>query len=434
MKYIPFKYQRDASEFIIGHKKSIVMMDTGMGKRSIILSAIKQLLFDSFEDEKILIVTSGCSAENIWPDEIEKWDEFNMLTYSTIIGHRKNKMKAIKRSADLYIADRESLYWIVRNGLFDFSTVVIDGLAGFKNERADAYKSLLNVMPTVKRVIGLTVPPNTDNISELWSLLYLIDGGKRLGKTKCGFYERYYFTTKCKNSYIRELKKGAIKAIYRAISDICTCNICEDTGKGFDYIKRNIYVELSPSEMSKYNWLKQAMNQYFNEENAKVLCSKLLQVCNGAVYDGNMKVHHVHDKKIEALKMLIEAENQRPTLVVYWFGHDRERIKQAFPEARVLEKPDDFREWNMGKIRIGLLNPATGGKDIYLCKSGRSVVWFSLTWSLQLYNQMNKKSIGDNMYKPSVIYHIIARNTLDERIMEMLNMKRSMKDIIAKNI
>lgn len=437
MEYKPYDYQKNAKEFIIKNSKSVVMLDSGMGKTAIVLDVINQLKFDYFMDIKALIIAPKYVAENIWSAEINKWDTFRNLKYSIVIGNDRAKIKAIRAKADIYITNNETVSWLVEHNFFDFNVVVIDELFHFKNEKSCKFKSLAKAIMHVDRVIGLTSQPIINNISDLWAQIYLFDAGKRLGSTKAGFYERFFFTTRYGNHYIRELKNGASDAIYRAIGDICIRNIEGDKKKKIDCLKRNIYVELNASEMSKYKWLSREMFLDIDDENkieaknVSSLCTKLLQVCNGTVYDNKKNVHYVHDRKLKALKSLIDASNGNSVLIVYWFGHDRDRIKKEFPEAKVLESLEDFRNWNQGLIKIGLMNPATGGKNITLHKGGKHIVWYSLTWSLNLYEQMNNRFLNKTDGETIVISHLIAKNTLDEKVIEMLaNKKCSQEDLL----
>ncbi len=440
MKYVPYNYQTTACKFVIENSKSIIMLDSGMGKTAIVLHAIKQLKYDCFIDSKVLVIAPRYVAENIWPLEIKKWDDLKIINYSIIIGNDRAKLKALKKPSDIYITNNETIGWLVENDFFDFDTIIIDELSCFKNEKTNRYKALNKAISNVKRIIGLTSEPITNNIADLWAEIFLFDGGKRLGRTKAGFYERYFFTTRYSTGYKRELKNGASDAIYRAIHDICLRNSdCKD-GFSNTIIKRNIYVQLSVSEMSKYKWLSQEMSIMFSDgckleaKNKSALCTKLLQVCNGAVYDDGKEVHYVHNKKLDALKALISASNDQPTLIVYWFVHDKDRIKQIYPDAKVLESIEDFRQWNKGNIKIALMNPATSGKGIELQNGGRNIIWYSLTWSLHLYNQMNQRFTKVPTDKPVVISHIIAKDTLDEKIMELLDTKQCSLDNLLNAI
>lgn len=366
-----------------------------------------------------------------WPAEIEKWDHLRGLKYSVAIGNETQRKAALMQKAQVYLINRENVDWLInKSGLpFDYDMVVIDELSSFKSHQAKRFKSLLKVRPKVKRIVGLTGTPSSNGLMDLWAEYRLLDMGQRLGRF-IGRFREAYFTPDKRNQQIifsYKPKLGAEEEIYRLISDITI------SMKGTDYLKlpelvmNEVPVKMSASEEKHYQTMKREMvvalkDREIDAVNAAALSGKLLQMANGAVYDENGAVAIVHDRKLEILEDLIEAANGKPVLIAYWFRHDLQRILERFPAERI-DSADSIQKWNAGKIPIGVIHPASAGHGLNLQTGGSTLIWFGLTWSLELYQQTNARLWRQGQKDTVVIHHLIAKGTIDERVMKALKNK-----------
>ena len=436
MKYVPHDYQQYATEYIKSHPVAAVLLDMGLGKTAISLTALLDLLFDSFEAHRILVIAPLRVARDTWPAEIEKWDHLSMLTYSVAVGSEKDRKAALMRDADIYIINRENVQWLVeQSGIpFTFDTVIVDELSSFKNHQSKRFKALMKVRPRIKRIVGLTGTPSANGLMDLWAEFKVLDMGQRLGRF-IGMYRNNYFRPDKRNGqiiYSYKLLPGADMAIYKQISDITISMKATDHLKMPELVMNTHTVELSDDEREHYDELKQTLMLQLPEKeitvaNAAALTGKLLQMANGAIYDDDGDHIHIHDRKLDALEDLIEGANGKPVLVAYWFKHDLERIKSRF-KVREIKSSSDIREWNAGKILVAVIHPASAGHGLNLQTGGSTLIWFGLTWSLELYQQTNARLWRQGQQDTVVIHHIITDDTVDGRVLKALQSKEKIQD------
>ncbi|HAK0935222.1 TPA: DEAD/DEAH box helicase [Listeria innocua] len=438
MKYKPHEYQSYATEFILSHPISAVFLEMGLGKSVITLSAIFDLCLDSFLVCKVLVIAPLRVARDTWPAEINKWDHLKGLSYSVAVGTEKERIDALKKQSTLYIINRENVDWLVhKSGIpFHFDMVVIDELSSFKSYGAKRFKSLLKVRPSVKRIVGLTGTPSSNGLMDLWAEFRILDLGQRLGRY-ISHYRNTYFKPDKRNAQIIFSYKplpGAEEEIYKQISDITISMKSTDYLKMPEYVCNEVFVTLSEKEWKVYSDFKEDMVANLGDEeidavNAAVLSGKLLQMANGAVYDSENKAHVIHDKKLDALEDLIEGANGKPVLVAYWYKHDLERIKERFP-VRQIQSSKDIEAWNDGKIPIAVIHPASAGHGLNLQSGGSTLIWFGLTWSLELYQQTNARLYRQGQKDTVIVHHIITKNTIDEDVLLALTKKEKTQDAL----
>lgn len=436
MKYSPHEYQSYSTNFIINHPVSAILLSCGLGKTVITLTAINELMYDRFEVAKVLVIAPLRVATNSWPAEFAKWDHLKNLTYSIALGSEEERIAALRAKADVYIINRENVQWLVeKSGLpFDYDMVVLDELSSFKSHQSKRFKSLLKVRPKVQRIVGLTGTPSSNGLMDLWAEFRVLDMGQRLGRY-IGQYRRSYFVPDKRNAQIIFSYKplpGAEDAIYRKISDITISMKAADYLKMPKLVINEVPVWLNPTEQDLYNSLKKEMvlslqHKEIDAANAAALSGKLLQMANGAVYDDNKDPIWIHDRKLDALEDLIEEANGKPVLVAYWYQHDLERIKERF-SVREIKTSKDINDWNAGKIPVGMIHPASAGHGLNLQAGGSTLIWFGLTWSLELYQQTNARLWRQGQTSTVVIHHIIAKGTIDEDVMRSLQKKRKTQD------
>ena len=433
MKYKPHEYQAYATEYILNHPIVAVLLDMGLGKSVITLTAIFDLTLDSFLVRKVLVIAPLRVARDTWPAEIEKWDHLKGLKYTVVVGSEVQRKTALMKRAQVYIINRENVEWLIsRSGIpFDFDMVVIDELSSFKSHQAKRFKSLMKVRPKVNRIVGLTGTPSSNGLMDLWAQYRLLDMGQRLGRF-IGRYREDYFVPDKRNQQVifsYKPKPGAEEAIYRLISDITI------SMEGADYLKlpelviNEVDVKLSEKEMKILDVMKRDLiatvkGEEITAANAAALSGNLLQMANGAVYDDQGTVLYIHDRKLDALEDLIEAANGKPVLIAYWFKHDLSRIQKRF-EVEVLSTSDSIKRWNDGEIPIAAIHPASAGHGLNLQAGGSTLIWFGLTWSLELYQQTNARLWRQGQKETVVIHHLIAKGTIDERVMKALNDKNN---------
>jgi len=370
-------------------------------------------------------------ASQTWPAEIKKWDHLKGLSYSMAVGTEKDRINALMKRATIYIINRENVDWLVnKSGIpFDFDMVVIDELSSFKSYGAKRFKSLLKVRPSVRRIVGLTGTPSSNGLMDLWAEFRVLDLGQRLGRYITHYRSTYFVPDKRNAEIIFSYKPlpGVEERIYKQISDITISMKSADYLKMPKCITNEVPVYLSEKEWSIYSDFRDEMVANLGDEeidavNAAVLSGKLLQMANGAVYDDKNKAHLIHDRKLDALEDLIEGANGKPVLVAYWYKHDLERIQKRFP-VRQIKSSKDIEDWNDGSIPIAAIHPASAGHGLNLQSGGSTLIWFGLTWSLELYQQTNARLYRQGQNETVVIHHIIAKNTIDEDVMVALTRK-----------
>ena len=442
MKFKPHDYQRYCISYIKTHPVSALFLDMGLGKTAITLTALRDLMLDDLVVAKTLVIAPLRVARDTWPAEAGKWEHLSDLDISVVVGDLKTRTAALNHRALVYVINRENVKWLVeyyeKNGLrWDFDCVVIDELSSFKNHQSQRFKWLKKVRPFVKRWIGLTGTPTSNGLMDLWAEIGILDGGERLGRF-IGRYRDSYFKAGSMNpstgvvfSYVP--RPGAEQQIYERIADITI------SMKALDYLKMpecvyvNHTVEMDARERKLYDQLKTDLiipteDGDIDAANAASLSNKLLQMSNGAVYDENKEVRFIHNRKLEMLEDLIEAANGQPVLVAYWFKHDRTRIlshleKAGYPDVRDLKSSEDIRDWNEGKIPVALIHPASAGHGLNIQSGGHILIWFGLTWSLELYQQANARLWRQGQRETVTIHHIITKDTVDEDVLAALASK-----------
>lgn len=432
MQYRPHDYQTYAKDFVLGHPYCGLILDMGLGKSVITLTALWDLILDSFDLRRVLVVAPKRVAEDTWPREIEKWEHLKGLTYSLVLGSEKQRRAALQRRAFLYIINRENIAWLVENTRWRFDALVIDELSSFKSSKAQRFRALKKVRPLCHRVIGLTGTPAPNTLIDLWPQIYLLDMGKRLGRFVTHYRERFFLPDK-RSSYSifsYKLRDGAEQQIYDLISDICVSMRAIDHLQMPALIANRVIVRLSKSEHVLYNTLKRDMflalnNNEIDAVNAAALSGKLCQLANGAIYAADSHAVRFHDRKLDALEDLIEGANGKPMLVAYWFKHDLDRIRERFAVQEIRESRD-IADWNAGRIPIAVIHPASAGHGLNLQSGGNTLIWFGLTWSLELYQQTNARLWRQGQKADTVvIHHIVAEGTIDEQVLDALERKET---------
>ena len=387
----------------------------------------------------MLVIAPLRVARSTWPDEIAKWDHLNDLTYSVAVGTEKERLEALRKNVEIVIINRENVDWLVNKSgyRFNFDMIVIDELSSFKSYSAKRFKALLKVRPYVERIVGLTGTPSSNGLMDLWAEYRLLDFGERLGRYITRYRLKYFTPDKRSATVIFSYKllPGAEDEIYNAISDITISMKAKDYLKMPDLIINEVTVDLDPTERRTYETLRKEMVVQISEQeeidavNAASLSGKLLQMANGAVYDEDKRVLRIHDKKLDALEDLIEAANGKPVLIAYWYKHDLERIKERFNVREILND-QDIRDWNNGKIDVAVIHPASAGHGLNLQQGGSTMIWFGLTWSLELYEQANARLYRQGQNETVVIHHIITKGTIDEDVMLALRRKEKMQSAL----
>ena len=436
MRYAPHDYQAYAIDYIETHPVATVFLDMGLGKTSITLTAISNLLFDSFEVHRVLVIAPLRVARDTWTAEVDKWDHLQNLICSVAVGTETQRRAAFMKPADIYIINRENVQWLVEeSGIpFTFDMIVIDELSSFKNHNTKRFKSMLKVRPKVNRIVGLTGTPASNGLMDLWAEFRILDMGQRLGRFITKYRTDYFMPDKRNGQIIYSYKPlpYAEDAIYRQISDITISMKSTDHLQMPELINSEYTVQLSEDEQKHYAELKQELvltleDGEITAANAASLSGKLSQMANGAIYDDNGEVIQIHDRKLDALEDIIEAANGKPILVAYWFKHDRQRImehlaKQKIP-VRDIKSSTDIKDWNAGNIPVALIHPASAGHGLNIQQGGHILIWFGLTWSLELYQQTNARLWRQGQTDVVTIHHIITKDTVDEDVMAALEQK-----------
>lgn len=440
MKYSPHNYQTYATDFIVGHPEAAVFLDMGLGKSVITLTALLDLCLDRFEIAKVLVIAPLRVARDTWTAELQKWDHLKCFTYATVIGSVSEREAALRKKAHIYLINRENVSWLIEESgfPFDFDMIVIDELSSFKSYQSKRFRSLLRVRPTVKRIVGLTGTPAGNGLTDLWAEFRILDLGKRLGRFITHYRNRYFLPDKRNGMTVFSYKPlpGAEDAIYRQISDITVSMKAVDHLDMPECIFNDVTVSLSEEERQKYDTLRNDLILSLGEDeidasNAASLSNKLSQMANGAVYGEDKTVHRIHDRKLDALEDLIEAANGKSVLVAYWYRHDLERIRTRFC-VREIRTPTDISDWNAGKIPVAVIHPASAGHGLNLQAGGSTLIWFGLTWSLELYLQTNARLWRQGQTAKTVVIHrIVTEGTVDELMLKALDRKeRSQNSLI----
>ncbi len=435
------EYQNYCVRFLMEHPEAMLILEMGLGKSAISLTAILDLMFDSFEVSKVLVIAPLRVAKTVWPEERDTWEHANFLRMSVIVGTAKQREAALRQSADVYVINRENVKWLCdwlekRRIPWPFDMVVIDELSSFKNHQSQRWKALRKVRPRISRMVGLTGTPASNGLLDLWAETYLIDNGQRLGRF-IGRYREAYFKPSGMNPYTGVVYNyvplpGAEEAIYDRISDISV------SMKALDYLDMPEFVpvvhkvEMEPAEWALYEEMKKELlvtvdGEEIDAANAAVLSGKLLQMANGAIYAEDREVIPLHDQKLLMLDDLIEQANGQNVLVAYWYQHDHSRITEHLAaqgyQPRDIKTDADISDWNAGKIQIGLISPASAGHGLNIQKGGHILIWFSMIWSLEMYQQTNARLWRQGQKEVVTAHHIVCRDTVDEDVLKALELK-----------
>ena len=436
-EFKPHDYQKFAADFIMTHPISAVILFLGAGKTVITLTAIEKLMYEDFEVGKVLIIAPLRVAKVTWKDEILKWQHLRHMSYAVAVGTEKERMEALHKNADITIINRENLQWLIeKSGVpFDYDMVVIDELSSFKNWQSKRFRAFMKVRPKVKRIVGLTGTPAPNSLMDLFAEFKCLDMGERLGRFITQYRTGYFTPDKMNGQivYSYKLLPGAEERIYEKISDITISMKALDHLKMPELVSNRYPVYMDEAEEAKYQAMKNDLILPFKDEdeitaaNAAALSGKLCQMANGAVYSDNGETVHIHDRKLDALEDIIEAA-QGPILLCYWFKHDLERITNRLDELKVgyskISSEESIRKWNEGKYQVGLIHPASAGHGLNLQHGGNVIVWFGLTWSLELYDQTNARLWRQGQQASTVVVqHIVTAGTIDERILDAISKK-----------
>lgn len=432
MRYKPHNYQRLATEFITSRDEAAIFLGMGLGKSVIALTAIWQLLLDYFLVTRVLVIAPLRVARDTWPQEAAKWDHLEGLSLAVAVGSKAERLDALAKGAMVTVINRENVPWLVAHygKAWPFDMIVIDELSSFKNHRAKRFTALVKMRPYVSRWVGLTGTPAANGLMDLWAQFRLLDGGQRLGRYITRFRDRWFVPDKRGGMQVFTYKPlaGAEHEIYEAISDMTLSMRTTDHLTLPELTLTTTRVKLADKERAVYEQFKQDLvieldGQVIDAANAAVLSGKLLQLASGAIYDENEDAIVVHGAKLDALEDLVEAANGQNLLVAYWYKHDLQRIIERFPEARPLKTSTDIEAWNNSEIQIGLIHPASAGHGLNLQVGGHLLIWFSLTWSLELYQQTNARLYRQGQTQPVTITHLAAEGTLDEAVLKALDTK-----------
>lgn len=446
MKFVPHRYQQMAIDKILNTPRCGLFLDMGLGKTAITLTAVEELIYNSFEVSKVLVIAPLRVAEDTWTRECDKWEHLQNLKVSKVLGTPRQRRLALAQDADIYVINRENVVWLtdelssIGNGWM-FDMVVIDELSSFKSSKAQRFRALRKYITRSKRVVGLTGTPAPNGLIDLWSQIYLLDSGERLGRTVTGYRERY-FTPNQRNQttiFNYKLKDDAEQAIMNKISDICISMKAEDWLDMPERIDSVVSVKMTDKQLAEYEQFERDCYMQFAEgevtaATAATLTNKLLQYSNGAMYMSNGEYAITNEQKLDALAEIIDTSNGQPVLCFYSFRHDLERIQSKFKFARKLENSADIEDWNNGKIQLLLAHPAGAGHGLNLQTGGHIVVWYGLTWSLELYQQANARLYRQGQQNTVVIQHLITENTCDERVYESLQGKANVQEDLLKSL
>lgn len=447
--YHPYSYQQIATQWILDHDRCGLFLDMGLGKTVCTLTAISELMYDRLEINKVLVIAPLRVAQTVWAEEAQKWEHLKHLRVSKVLGTPMQREAGLRKKADIYVINREQTQWLVDNHKFDFDMVVVDELSSFKNNSAKRFRALRKVIRDVKRVVGLTGTPSPNGLMDLWPEIYLLDCGQRLGRTLSAFRQEY-FTPGWGNGYVVYNyipRKGSAETIEKKLSDICISMSKEKYLDMPDCVTQDIRVDLGKA-LVKYRTLeKQYLTEIQGEAitavNAGALNTKLQQLANGAVYESDestkdRKFLEVHDEKLKALDSLVEQANGQPVLVFVSYRSDISRIKKFFAEkhselkVRELHTAEDITAWNNGQYDVAVAHPASIGHGLNLQQGGHIIVWYGLTWSLELYQQANDRLYRQGQKHTVSIYRLVANGTVDNACVAALAGKRKGQDALME--
>ena len=449
MKFTPYDYQKTAIRWILTKERCGLFLDMGLGKTVSTLTAVQDMI-DDCEITNALVVAPKKVAETTWTTEAQKWDHLQSLKVAKVMGTEKQRKLALQSKADVYVIGRDSFVWLVGlyGGMLPFDVLIIDELTSFKSAKSNRFKAMRMATPTVKRVIGLTGTPAPNGLIDLWAQMYCIDMGERLGKSITKYRETYFETHKWNNIIVRcDVKKGYDDVIRKKIADICLSMQAKDYLQLPDMLTHVVKVELSPAMMKQYTTFEKEKVLEFAEEHAGEsanilansaagLMNKLSQFANGAIYDEDRNVHHIHDEKLDKLAEIIEAANGNNVLVFYQYKHDIDRIRHKLKEytVKAYEGEAQLKEWNAGKIDVLLAHPASTAFGLNMQAGGHYIVWFGTGWNLELYQQANARLHRQGQQYPVQVYKLITANTVDERANAALDNKKGVQQSLLDSL
>lgn len=430
MDFKPHEYQRHAIRWILDNPRCGLFLGMGLGKTVITLTALDWLINADLSVRHALVVAPKRVVTDTWAIEYKKWDHLRALNVVPIVGNPTQRKIAVSTEADIHLISRDNVKWLVEylGRRWDFDTLVLDELSSFKNPQAARFKALKGVSKKCERVIGLTGTPAPNGYTDLWSQMYLIDSGERLGKTVTDFRRKYCVAVRYPQFVEYSVKTSDCRKIDNKIKDICMSMTAEDylTLPPVNIINKSVGMGKRGEGLYKdmlESYVVELADKEITGSTAAVVSQKLLQIANGAIYDDAGAVTVVHDAKIDALEDLIEAAQGQPILLFYSFTSDKERITEHFPQARILSDDGDIQAWNNGEIPLLLAHPASAGHGLNLQAGGHIIVWFGLTWSLELYQQANARLNRQGQQHPVTIYHLISEGTIEEKVLDVLNNK-----------
>ena len=446
-------YQNYCVRFIEEHPEALLILEMGLGKTVISLTAIEDLMYDSFEVNKTLVIAPLRVARNVWPQEKDLWSHTRHLRMSVMIGSCRERVRALKTDADIYVINRENIRWLVdylerHHTPWPFDCVVVDEISSFKNYKSQRYKALRKARPFIKRIWGLTGTPASNGLLDLFGEVAIIDQGKRLGRF-IGRYREAYFRPGSQNPYTGVVYNyvplpGAEEAIYKKIGDISVSMKAKDFLPDLPKcLTVNHTVEMSPDERDLYEELKKELvltidGKEVDAANAAVLSGRLLEMANGAVYNENHEVIRIHNKKLEMLGDLIEEAVGQNVLIAYWYQHDRSEIIEYLKEkgytVRDLKSSEDVADWKAGKIPIALISPASAGHGLNLQRGGHILIWFSLCWSLEMRQQTDARLNRQGQTEVVTIHNIVTKDTIDEDVLKALEDKNSTQENLIRAV
>lgn len=443
MIYKAHNYQRYCIERIISQKEIGLFLDMGLGKTVITLTALNDLFYNRFEISKALVIAPKKVAEGTWALEADKWDHLKHLRISTCLGSSAKRIRALCTPADIYVINRENVSWLVDYYKNDwpFDTVVIDELSSFKSRETKRFKDLKAIRPRIDRIIGLTGTPAPNGLMDLWAQVYLLDKGQRLYKTITQYRNRYFdsYTADASGRQNYTPKDGAKELISKELSDLCISMQASDYLELPDLVVNPVYVVLDAKADKAYRefeteYILQIPDGEISATNGAALSNKLLQLCNGAVYDEDRGVHRIHDCKMDALKEIIESLKGHNILLFYSFQHDKERIMKEFPQCRELKTVQDQKDWNDGKIELLLAHPVSAAYGLNLQDGGNHMIWFGLNWSLELYQQALKRLHRQGQKQKVIVHQLLVKGKRDEDVAKALEGKSDTQQALLDSL
>ncbi len=441
MKFAPHDYQRYCINRLVSEENLGLFLDMGLGKTVITLTAMNDLRYNRFKVRKVLVIAPKKVAEDTWTREADKWDHLKLMRIIPVLGTQAKRIRALNTPGDVYVISRDSVQWLVEyyKNSWPFDTVIIDELSSFKNPSAKRFKKLCLVRPHIKRLIGLTGTPAPNGLMDLWAQIFLLDSGKRLETTVTAYRTRYFDPDQRSRERVFSYmpKIGAEELINDKLKDICISLSAKDYLTLPERIDNVRYIKLDSKAQGRYEELQKDMlleidDTMIDASTAAVLSNKLLQLCNGAIYDEDRNVIEIHDNKIEALMEIVEAAQGKPILVFYNFQHDLARIQKALSKSGLkvseLKNKQSIEQWNNKQIDILLAHPASAAYGLNLQAGGNIIVWFGLNWSLELYQQANARLYRQGQTEAVIIHHLVVAGSMDQDVMSALENKRVTQD------